>query len=168
MILGRKRCWYKQHIWLATWRRRPTQRPDLRCEKCGHKWVSESPLRRLHPCWGRDHPVQPRLSSQTNMHHVCLFHLNLFCFSLVSPSLSFLIFSLLQNMSPYHSPQSTEVFYPDHGEAENEPIEKVYVTTLVTPMGLASSFTLKELAANPTSSPTLSSGKIKLLSCVNR
>ena len=38
------------------------------------------------------------------------------------------------------SPQSTEVFYPDHGEAENEPIEKVYVTTLVTPMGLASSF----------------------------
>ena len=39
-----------------------------------------------------------------------------------------------------YSPQSTEVFYPDHGEAENEPIEKVYVTTLVTPMGLASSF----------------------------
>ena len=38
------------------------------------------------------------------------------------------------------APQSTEVFYPDHGEAENEPIEKVYVTTLVTPMGLASSF----------------------------
>ena len=38
------------------------------------------------------------------------------------------------------TPQSTEVFYPDHGEAENEPIEKVYVTTLVTPMGLASSF----------------------------
>ena len=106
MILGRKRCWYKQHIWLATWRRRPTQPPDLRCEKCGHKRVSESPLRRLHPCWGRDHPVQPRLSSQTNMHHVSLFHLNPFCFSLVSPSLSFFIFSLLQNMSPYHSKSS--------------------------------------------------------------
>ena len=42
---------------------------------------------------------------------------------------------------PLYCPsQSTEVFYPDHGEAENEPIEKVYVTTLVTPMGLASSF----------------------------
>ena len=40
----------------------------------------------------------------------------------------------------YLAPQSTEVFYPDHGEAENEPIEKVYVTTLVTTMGLASSF----------------------------
>ena len=26
--------------------------------------------------------------------------------------------------------------YLDHGEPENEPIEKVYVTTLVTPMGL--------------------------------
>ena len=39
-----------------------------------------------------------------------------------------------------YTPQSKEVFYPDHGEAENEPIEKVYVTTLVTPMGLASSF----------------------------
>ena len=38
------------------------------------------------------------------------------------------------------TPQSTEVPYLDHGEAENEPIEKVYVTTLVTPMGLASSF----------------------------
>ena len=36
----------------------------------------------------------------------------------------------------HYTPQSTEVFYPDHGEAENEPIEKVYVTTLVTPMGL--------------------------------
>ena len=34
------------------------------------------------------------------------------------------------------TPQSTEVPYLDHGEAENEPIEKVYVTTLVTPMGL--------------------------------
>ena len=34
------------------------------------------------------------------------------------------------------SPQSTEVPYLDHGEPENEPIEKVYVTTLVTPMGL--------------------------------
>ena len=43
-------------------------------------------------------------------------------------------------MTRLDSPQSTEVFYPDHGEAENEPIEKVYVTTLVTPMGLASSF----------------------------
>ena len=34
------------------------------------------------------------------------------------------------------APQSTEVPYLDHGEPENEPIEKVYVTTLVTPMGL--------------------------------
>ena len=34
------------------------------------------------------------------------------------------------------TPQSTEVPYLDHGEPENEPIEKVYVTTLVTPMGL--------------------------------
>ena len=34
------------------------------------------------------------------------------------------------------TPQSTEVPYLDHGEAENEPIEKVYVTTLVAPMGL--------------------------------
>ena len=39
-----------------------------------------------------------------------------------------------------YSPQSTEVFYLDHGETANGPIEKVYVTTLVTPMGLASSF----------------------------
>ena len=38
------------------------------------------------------------------------------------------------------APQSTEVFYLDHGETANGPIEKVYVTTLVTPMGLASSF----------------------------
>ena len=36
--------------------------------------------------------------------------------------------------------QSTEVFYLDHGETANGPIEKVYVTTLVTPMGLASYF----------------------------
>ena len=35
-----------------------------------------------------------------------------------------------------YTPQSTEVPYLDHGEPENEPIEKVYVTTLVTPMGL--------------------------------
>ena len=34
------------------------------------------------------------------------------------------------------TPQSTEVPYLDHGEPENEPIEKVYVTTLVTTMGL--------------------------------
>ena len=34
------------------------------------------------------------------------------------------------------TPQSTEIPYLDHGEPENEPIEKVYVTTLVTPMGL--------------------------------
>ena len=34
------------------------------------------------------------------------------------------------------TPQSTDVPYLDHGEPENEPIEKVYVTTLVTPMGL--------------------------------
>ena len=32
------------------------------------------------------------------------------------------------------------MFYLDHGETANGPIEKVYVTTLVTPMGLASSF----------------------------
>ena len=38
------------------------------------------------------------------------------------------------------TPQSTEVFYLDHGETANGPIEKVYVTTQVTPMGLASSF----------------------------
>ena len=37
-------------------------------------------------------------------------------------------------------PQSTEVFYLDDGEPKIGPIEKVYVTTLVTPMGLASSF----------------------------
>ena len=34
------------------------------------------------------------------------------------------------------TPQSTEGPYLDHGETTNEPIEKVYVTTLVTPMGL--------------------------------
>ena len=39
-----------------------------------------------------------------------------------------------------YSPQSTEVPYLDDGEAIIGPIEKVYVTTLVTPMGLASSF----------------------------
>ena len=38
------------------------------------------------------------------------------------------------------TPQSTEVFYLDDGEPKIGPIEKVYVTTLVTPMGLASSF----------------------------
>ena len=38
------------------------------------------------------------------------------------------------------APQSTEVFYLDDGEQKIGPIEKVYVTTLVTPMGLASSF----------------------------
>ena len=38
------------------------------------------------------------------------------------------------------SPQSTEVFYLDDGEPKIGPIEKVYVTTLVTPMVLASSF----------------------------
>ena len=117
MILGRKRCWYKQHIWLATWRRRPTQRPDLRCEKCGHKRVSESPLHRLHPCWGRDHPVQPRLSSQTNMHHASFFHLNPYCFSLVSPSLSFFIFSLLQNMSPYHSKSKSSLSFSPNAKS---------------------------------------------------
>ena len=37
-------------------------------------------------------------------------------------------------------PQSTEVFYLDDGEPKIGPIEKVYVTTLVTPMGLASSY----------------------------
>ena len=34
------------------------------------------------------------------------------------------------------TPQSTEVFYLDDGEQKIGPIEKVYVTTLVTPMGL--------------------------------
>ena len=34
------------------------------------------------------------------------------------------------------TPQSTEVPYLDDGEAIIGPIEKVYVTTLVTPMGL--------------------------------
>ena len=34
------------------------------------------------------------------------------------------------------TPQSTEGPYLDHGETTNEPIEKVYVTTLVTTMGL--------------------------------
>ena len=38
------------------------------------------------------------------------------------------------------SPQSTEVFYLNDGEQEIGPVEKVYVTTPVTPMGLASSF----------------------------
>ena len=33
-------------------------------------------------------------------------------------------------------PQSTEGPYLDHGETTNESIEKVYVTTLVTTMGL--------------------------------
>ena len=35
-----------------------------------------------------------------------------------------------------NAPQSTEVFYLDDGEPKIGPIEKVYVTTLVTPMGL--------------------------------
>ena len=34
------------------------------------------------------------------------------------------------------SPQSTDLPYLDRGEQTREPIEKVYVTTLVTPMGL--------------------------------
>ena len=34
------------------------------------------------------------------------------------------------------TPQSTEGPYLDHGETTNGPIEKVYVTTLLTPMGL--------------------------------
>ena len=38
------------------------------------------------------------------------------------------------------TPQSTEVFYLDDGEPKIGPIEKVYVTTLFTPMGMASSF----------------------------
>ena len=38
------------------------------------------------------------------------------------------------------SPQSTEVFYLNDGEQKIGPIEKVYVTTLITSMGLASSF----------------------------
>ena len=41
--------------------------------------------------------------------------------------------SLIYNLYP---PQSTEGPYLDHGETTNEPIEKVYVTTLVTTMGL--------------------------------
>ena len=43
-------------------------------------------------------------------------------------------------MVAHFPPQSTEVFYLDDGEPKIGPIEKVYVTTLVTPMGLASSF----------------------------
>ena len=39
-------------------------------------------------------------------------------------------------MLKIQAPQSTEVFYLNHGETANEPIEKVYVTTLVTLMGL--------------------------------
>ena len=39
-----------------------------------------------------------------------------------------------------NSPQSTEMFYLENGESKIGPIEKVYVTTLVTPLGLASSF----------------------------
>ena len=39
-------------------------------------------------------------------------------------------------VSIYFPPQSTEGPYLDHGETTNEPIEKVYVTTLVTTMGL--------------------------------
>ena len=35
-----------------------------------------------------------------------------------------------------HTPQSTEGPYLDHGETTNKSIEKVYVTTLVTTMGL--------------------------------
>ena len=38
---------------------------------------------------------------------------------------------------PLSTPQSTEGPYLDHGETTNGPIEKVYVTTLVTPMGLS-------------------------------
>ena len=36
----------------------------------------------------------------------------------------------------HRTPQSTEGPYLDHGETTNESIEKVYVTTLVTTMGL--------------------------------
>ena len=43
---------------------------------------------------------------------------------------------LIGTFSVLVAPQSTEVFYLDHGETANGPIEKVYVTTLVTPMGL--------------------------------
>ena len=35
----------------------------------------------------------------------------------------------------FGTPQSTEVIYLDNGEPKIGPIEKVYVTTLVTPMG---------------------------------
>ena len=38
------------------------------------------------------------------------------------------------------TPQSTEVPYLDHGEPENEPIEKVYVTTLVSPHNVSFPF----------------------------
>ena len=46
------------------------------------------------------------------------------------------IMNIISGCVSQTTPQSTEVPYLDHGEAENEPIEKVYVTTLVTPMGL--------------------------------
>ena len=36
----------------------------------------------------------------------------------------------------YYTPQSKEGPYLDHGETTNESTEKVYVTTLVTTMGL--------------------------------
>ena len=46
----------------------------------------------------------------------------------------------VQYSTVQYTPQSTEVFYLDNGEPKIGPIEKVYVTTLVTPLGLASSF----------------------------
>ena len=47
-----------------------------------------------------------------------------------------MMMALMFTIFSYNTPQSTEVPYLDHGEPENEPIEKVYVTTLVTTMGL--------------------------------
>ena len=47
------------------------------------------------------------------------------------------------------APQSTEGPYLDHGETTNKSIEKVYVTTLVTTMGLASSFNGEKSKINP-------------------
>ena len=64
-------------------------------------------------------------------------HLNLLPMTFIQTNVFYLkkVGLFLIHLLP-HTPQSTEVPYLDHGEAENEPIEKVYVTTLVTPMGL--------------------------------
>ena len=57
-----------------------------------------------------------------------------------APVQTLLVPSTMEQKVRLIAPQSTEVFYLNDGEQEIGPIEKVYVTTLVTPMGLASSF----------------------------